>query len=106
MGKLAMADDLTRRLDTMRGQRPTVDAAEVSAAVEEGVSSLTGSLSLSEIKLYQELETLARGIPAAQRENAPVQPHDIPHHHIPLATDELDAVVAATAAATGVILDE
>lgn len=106
MGKLAIADDLTRRLDRMRGQRPVVDAAQVSAAVEEVVASMTGALSLSEIKLYQELETLARVIQAAKREIASVQPHDIPHHHIPLATDELDAVVAATAAATGVILDE
>ena len=106
MGKLAIADDLTRRLDVMRGQRPVVDAAQVNAAVEEVVASLTGSLSLSEIKLYQELETLAKVIQAAKREIASVQPHDIPHHHIPLATDELDAVVAATAAATGVILDE
>ena len=51
MGKLAIADDLTRRLDVMRGQRPVVDAAQVNAAVEEVVASLTGSLSLSEIKL-------------------------------------------------------
>jgi chemotaxis protein CheZ len=106
MRKFAAPDDLTRRLEALRSERPIVDAATVAAAVEEVVSSLTGSLSLSEIKLYQELETLALVIQAAKREIAMIQPHDIPHHHIPLATDELDAVVAATAAATGVILDE
>src|SRR5262249_23268459 len=40
-----------------------------------------------------------------KREIAAVQPHDIRERHIPMATDELDAVLEHTAEATGTILD-
>ena len=105
MAKLAIADDLTKRLDGLRNNRPEVSREEVHRAVEEVISSLTGTLSLSDIKLYRELEDLARFIQSAKREIAALQPHDIPEQQIPMATDELDAVVAATAYATGEILD-
>jgi chemotaxis protein CheZ len=105
MTKLAVADDLTKRLDHLRANRPQVSRAEVTHAVEEVISSLTGTLTLADIKLYRELEDLARFIQSAKREIAALQPHDIRNEHIPMATDELDAVVAATAHATGEILD-
>jgi chemotaxis protein CheZ len=105
MAKLAIADDLSKRIDGLRNNRPEVSRDEIHRAVEEVISSLTGTLSLSDIKLYRELEDLARFIQSAKREIAALRPHDIPDEHIPMATDELDAVVAATAHATGEILD-
>ena len=105
MAKLAIADDLSKRIDGLRNSRPEVSRQEIHHAVEEVISSLTGTLSLSDIKLYRELEDLARFIQSAKREIAALRPHDIPDEQIPMATDELDAVVAATARATGEILD-
>jgi chemotaxis protein CheZ len=105
MAKLAIADDLSKRIDGLRNNRPEVSREEIHLAVEEVISSLTGTLSLSDIKLYRELEDLARFIQSAKREIAALRPDDIPDEHIPMATDELDAVVAATARATGEILD-
>lgn len=105
MPKLAIADDLSKRMDGLRSNRPQLSHAEVSRAVEEVISSLTGTLTMSDIKLYRELEDLARFIQSAKREIAALRPHDINSEHIPMATDELDAVVDATARATGEILD-
>jgi chemotaxis protein CheZ len=105
MVKLAIADDLSKRLDGLRQNRPQVSREEITHAVEEVVSTLTGAMSMSDIKLYRELEDLARFIQSAKREIAALRPHEIQDEHIPMATDELDAVVAATAQATGEILD-
>jgi chemotaxis protein CheZ len=105
MAKLAIADDLTKRLDGLRQSRPSVSREEITHAVEEVISSLTGAMSMSDIKLYRELEDLARFIQSAKREIAALRPHDIQDEHIPMATDELDAVITATAQATGEILD-
>jgi chemotaxis protein CheZ len=105
MAKLAVADDLSKRLDHLRTNRPVVNRDDMLMAVEEVVASMTGPLSLNDIKLYREIEDLARFIQAAKREIAAIRPDDIKGEHIPAATDELDAVVAATAHATGEILD-
>jgi chemotaxis protein CheZ len=81
-----------------------VQTGEVAAVVESVLQSLTGDMSVADLKLYRELEQLARYIQRAKREIAEIQPHDI-SARIPLAKDELDAVVDATAEATGTILD-
>ena len=99
--------DLTRKLDAVQARtRIAVDTTEVAAVVEAIVESLSGDMSVADLKLYRELEQLAQYIQRAKREIADVKPNDIRERHIPMATDELDAVVEATAAATGTILDE
>lgn len=55
--------------------------------------------------LFDELTRLARFIAAAKRDIAALHPDEIRQKHLPSATDELDAIVAATAEATGSILD-
>lgn len=81
-----------------------IDASAVASVVEAVVASLSGDMSVADLKLYHELEQLSRYIQAAKREIAEIQPHDI-SERIPAATDELDAVVDHTAEATGTILD-
>jgi len=99
--------DLTRKLDAVQARtRIAVDTTEVAAVVEAIVESLSGDMSIADLKLYRELEQLAQYIQRAKREIAEARPNDISERHIPMATDELDAVVEATAAATGTILDE
>ena len=58
-----------------------------------------------ERRLFDELARLARFIAAAKRDIAALHPDEIRQKHLPSATDELDAIVAATAEATGAILD-
>lgn len=55
--------------------------------------------------LFSELESLALFIEGAKRDIASLHPDEIRNKHLPTATDELDAIVAATAEATGSILD-
>lgn len=55
--------------------------------------------------VFQELKELQKIIEDARKEIGSSQPSDIKDKHIPTATDELDAVVEATAEATGKIMD-
>lgn len=81
------------------------DRAEITEVVESIVSSLSGDLSAGDIKLYAELENLANFIREAKSEVAALRPHEIREKHLPSATDELDAIIGATAEATNTILD-
>ena len=84
---------------------PAVTTDEVVAIVEQMLSNLRGDLSPGAMQLYGELEDLARFIRDARQDLAEIRPEDIRDHHIPSATDELDAVIGATEEATGRILD-
>ncbi len=55
--------------------------------------------------LYKEIKELHEIIEEARNEMASARPGDIKATHIPSATDELDAVVAATEEATSAIMD-
>lgn len=57
------------------------------------------------VRVYDELEQLAAYIDAARREIAHIRPHDVKDEYLPDASDELDAVVEATADATNAIMD-
>ena len=84
---------------------PSVDPALVAGVVREIMTTLDGDLSAADLKLYREVEALARYIREARREIAELETDEIRRHHIPAATDELDAIVSATEQATGAILD-
>lgn len=76
--------------------------AEVVRAV---LDTVTGDISSHDLKLYRELESLAEYIHAAKAEIAALRPGDIKNQFIASATDELDAIVGATEAATNEIMD-
>jgi len=59
----------------------------------------------SAVSIYTELERLAAYIDAAKREIAQIRPQDVKEEYLPGATDQLDAVVEATAVATNTIMD-
>ncbi len=97
--------DLQRKIAAIAPKgAASVDPAAIASVVEAVVASLSGDMSVADLKLYHELEELARYIQCAKREIAAIRPHDI-SERIPAATDELDAVVGHTAEATGTILD-
>jgi len=64
-----------------------------------------GSPTNSNSPFLKELQTLADFIQKTKQDIAAIHPKDISTNHIPLATDELDAVVGATEAATNKIMD-
>ncbi|HAX90941.1 MAG TPA: chemotaxis protein CheZ [Rhodospirillaceae bacterium] len=82
-----------------------MSAEDITGIVREVVSSLTGDVSVSDLKFYAELEELATYIRHAKTEIAEIKPKEISASHIPHATDELDAVVGATEEATNKIMD-
>jgi chemotaxis protein CheZ len=81
------------------------DRAEIVEIVRSVVSTLRGDFSAADVTLYGELQALGSFIAAAKAEISAIRPDDIQQKHLPTATDELSAVVGATAAATGEILD-
>ncbi|PCJ57575.1 MAG: chemotaxis protein CheZ [Rhodospirillaceae bacterium] len=78
---------------------------EIIRIVQSVVETMEGDLSGPAVKLYQEFEQLAVFIQKAKQDIAALSPDEIQEKHIPLATDELDAIVMATERATGEILD-
>ena len=105
MKSLAPSPEVQSRLAELRAGGAAVSPAELVPIVEGIMASLTGDLAMVDLKLYGELEQLAQFIQSAKRDIAAVRPEEISDHHIPLATDELDAVVGAAEEATGRILD-
>ena len=97
--------ELQRQLAKLQSQAEQASPAEITAIVESVMARLAGDLTAADLKLYAELEALARFIQTARSEIAAVRPQDIGATDIPLATDELDAVVGATEEATNSIMD-
>lgn len=105
-GLLRPDPSLTARiLLAQQEARQPLSRDEVAEVVEEVLTSMEGDVSAVDLKIYRELESLADYIQAAREEIAAIKPEEISEAHIPLATDELDAVVGATEEATGRILD-
>ncbi len=81
------------------------DGDQIEKAVRQVLGTLSGDLTATEASLLAELEALGREVARAKSEIAALRVEDINESHIPKATDELDAVVEHTAAATNEILD-
>jgi chemotaxis protein CheZ len=106
MLRTAVDPALKERLELARQEaRLPLSRDEVAGIVATVITSMGGELSQHDLRIYSELEALARFINNAKKEIAAIQPADIHAEHIPLATDELDAVVGATEDATNRIMD-
>jgi chemotaxis protein CheZ len=93
------------RLKAVRTAGPAaVDPELLDSMIQSVVASLSGDISLADLQLYREVEALGDYIKTVRHDIAALRPEDISARHIPMATDELDAVVSATADATGIIL--
>ena len=96
---------LPDRLAELRAQYAEADPTMVADVVQAVLSSMRGDLAASETTLLMEVQELGRTIAVAKAEIAALHVGDINENHIPSATDELDAIVAHTAAATEAILE-
>lgn len=111
MGEPAMSstpvleDDLRRRLQEIRERHASVDAPLVAEVVRAVLTTMTGELTQQESTLLVEVEALGEMIRQARTEIASLEVGDITEGHIPVATDELDAVLQHTAMATDRILE-
>lgn len=98
--------DLELQLEALRQQRgDTVRVEDVGEVVRSLLTTLSGEMSAGDLRLYQELESLADYIHRAKAELAQLRSDDLQSRYIASATDELDAIVGATENATNSILD-
>jgi chemotaxis protein CheZ len=98
--------DLELRLDAIRQQHgETVQVDAIGEVVRAMLDTMAGDISAGDLRLYRELESLSNYIHAAKEEIASLRPGDIKNEFIASATDELDAIVGATEAATNEIMD-
>ncbi|HTB46892.1 MAG TPA: protein phosphatase CheZ [Acetobacteraceae bacterium] len=96
---------LAERLAAIRSRYVASDPDMVADVVRAVLSTMSGDLTAKETSLLTEVESLGRTIAAAKAEIAALRVDDITVSDIPFATDELDAIVAHTAAATHAILE-
>ena len=94
------SDGLARRLEQLKQSYPQAEPAMVAEVVRAVLASMRGDLNAPETALLSEVAELGRTIARARAEIAALKVDDITASHIPSATDELDAIVAHTAAAT------
>ena len=91
---------LAERLVAIRARHPGSQPEMVAEIVQAVLSTMSGDLSARETSLLAEVEALG----PTKAELAALRVDDINDNHIPSATDELDAIVEHTAAATDAIL--
>jgi chemotaxis protein CheZ len=91
------------QLRAERGDKVRID--EIAEVVSSIMSTISGDLTATDLRLYRELEGLTDYIRRARDEIAALYPEEIREEHLPKATDELDAIVKATEIATGTILE-
>ena len=96
---------LTERLRVILNRTPPLHPTLVEDVVEAVLETIGGGLSSTDTRLLVEIVELGRIIANARAEVAELNVSDITGHHLPTATDELDAIVEHTAQATHTILD-
>lgn len=98
--------DLEIRLADFGRRNPGIDPKDLVEVVEAIMSSADGDLSSVNLKLYAEIEQLAIYIQRAREEIAALRPDEITAEHLPVAGEELEAVVGATEQATNSIMEQ
>ena len=96
---------LARRMEELRGRYPGGEPDMVTDVVLAVLGSMTGDISMRETALLYEIGSLGEAVATARQEIAALKVDDITASYIPCATDELDAIVSHTAAATETILE-
>ncbi len=108
MSSKALATDtkLADQLDALKEHDHSyVSVNDIKSVVQDVMDTLKGELTATDIQLFMELESLAHYIEMAKKDIAALRPDAVRDEHIPSATDELDAIVEATAEATNKIMD-
>ncbi|MEX0697167.1 MAG: protein phosphatase CheZ [Dongiaceae bacterium] len=101
----AVSRDVSERLDALQKRSDRIDPGEIVEVVEGIMGTMRGDLSTAELDLYAELGSLGKYIADAKAEISSLRPNEIRDQHLPIASDELDAIVGATEQATNGILE-
>lgn len=103
---IASDPDFEKLLAGIRDARgDDVKLGDVGEVVQSMLATLRGDVTAADIELYNELESLAEYIRAAKTEIASLRPDQVKDEYLRTASDELDAIVSATAEATNGIMD-
>ena len=105
MAVAAVKEKIASQLEELRKANGSIEPEEVVTVVEAIVDSIEGDMSAVSLKVYADIEALARYINTARAEIAELRPDDINAEHIPAATDELTAIVGSTEQATNTIFE-
>ena len=105
MNARAQQSDLQMRLADFGRRHPGIDPKDLVDVVEAIMTSADGDLSSVNLKLYAEIEQLAIYIQRAREEIASLRPDEITAEHLPVAGEELEAVIGATENATNTIME-
>ncbi len=101
----AVKEKIATQLEELRKADGSINPDDVVTIVESIVDSVEGDLTSVGLKVYADIEALARYINTARAEIAELRPDDINSEHLPAATDELTAIVGATEQATHTIFE-
>src|SRR3546814_345608 len=105
MAVAAVKQRITEQLDELQKTDGSIDPDNLVGVVEAVIDSLEGDMTAVGLKVYADIEALARYINTARAEIADLCPDDINSEHLPAATDELTAIVGATEQATHTIFE-
>lgn len=84
--------------------RTKARARKAARVVGTVMSAMNGGVQ-NEADLFSELEKLAEYIQSAKKEISALHPEEVKERFLPSASDELDAIIEATAEATNTIMD-
>lgn len=106
MDQAAFSKHLSDRVkDIQQAQGDTIEISTVADLVENLMNSVEGDITSPEIHVQNKILELVDYIKKAREEISALQPQEINEQHIPAASDELSAIVAATEEATNTFLD-
>lgn len=106
MSRHAVDPDLRKKLDALLEKYgETVKVSDIADIIASIMGTMKGDISARDMELYSELDALAAYIHNAKSEIAALRPDEVKEQFLPRATDELDAIVEATADATNSIMD-
>ncbi len=100
-----MNAEVESRLAALGKPGAGVDPADIAEVVESVLGSISGDKSGINLKLYEDIEALAKFIAAAKSDIASLRADEINTKFIPTASDELSAIVGATEHATNEIFE-
>jgi chemotaxis protein CheZ len=101
----AVKEKITEQLQALQKTEGSIDPDQLIGIIEAVIDSIEGDLTAVGLKVYADIEALARYIDTARSEIADLRPDDINSEHLPAATDELTAIVGSTEQATNTIFE-